>query len=74
MTDRHTQYLAVALIFAASVSIGVGEHFNWIHMIDFSNAFGGAGVGILTGQKLASVSNRDGGTITVNPPPESDSK
>jgi hypothetical protein len=51
--SRRTQLLALALILSAAVCIGIGEHFNWIHMIDFANAFGGAGVGILTGQKMS---------------------
>lgn len=66
MTDRHTQYLAVTLIFMAACAISVGEHFNWIHLTDFANLFGGAGVGILTGNKMASVANNAGGVITVN--------
>jgi hypothetical protein len=70
MTDRHTQYLAVTLIALAAVCIAVGEMHNWIHMIDFANAFGGAGVGILTGQRMGQLTNKDGGTINVQTPPE----
>jgi hypothetical protein len=68
MTDRHTQYLAVTLIALAAVCIAVGEMHNWIHMIDFANAFGGAGVGILTGQRMSNLTNKDGGTINVQTP------
>jgi hypothetical protein len=31
--------------------------------------FGGGGVGILTGQKMQQMSNKDGGTIINNPTP-----
>jgi len=62
-----TQYLAVGLIAMAAVCIAVGELHNWIHMIDFANAFGGAGVGILTGQKMTQSTSKGGGDI-INPP------
>lgn len=71
MTDRHTQYLAVGLIFMAAICIGAGEVHNWIHMIDFANAFGGAGVGILTGQKMANLNNKEGGVVNVGTTPPS---
>lgn len=69
-TDKEssrTQFLAVGLIALAAFCIGLGEVHNWIHMIDFANAFGGAGVGILTGQKLSQSTSKGGGDI-INPP------
>ena len=68
MTDKHTQYLAVFLIVFASICIGVGSHFAWRDLVNYAMTFGGGGVGILTGQKLSQVNNKDGGQITVNPP------
>jgi uncharacterized membrane protein AbrB (regulator of aidB expression) len=67
MENARTQNIAILLIVMAAVCIAVGEKFNWIHLVDFANMFGGGGVGILTGQKLASISNKDGGQINVNP-------
>lgn len=70
-TDKEssrTQFLAVFLIAMAACCIGLGEHYNWIHMIDFANAFGGGGVGILTGQKMTQSTTKGGGDIVNQPP------
>ena len=75
MTDKHMQYIALALIFGASIGIAIGEMHNWIHLVDFCNMFGGGGVGILTGQKVsAAFNNKAGGTMnlgdTASQPPQ----
>jgi hypothetical protein len=71
--NRRTQFLACGLILSAAVCIGIGELHNWIHMIDFANAFGGAGVGILTGQKMTQSTTKGGGDI-INPPADPTTK
>lgn len=65
--DHRAQYIALFLIVLAVIAIAIGEMRNWVHLIDFGNMFGGGGVGILTGQKIASVTNKAGGQINVNP-------
>jgi len=67
MTDKHVQFIALFLIVFAALCIGFGEHFGMSHLVDFAGTFGGGGVGILTGQKLSSMSNKGDGSITVNP-------
>lgn len=71
MTDRElrTQNLAVFLIIAAAISISVGSRFDWHDLVTFSLTFGGAGVGILTGQRSNNtLSTKDGGDINVASP------
>lgn len=63
-----TQLIALFLIILACVAMGIGEHRQWSHLIDFANMFGGGGVGILTGNKLSHDTNASGGTVNVNPP------
>lgn len=65
--DHRAQNVALFLICFAVIAIAFGEWRNWVHLIDFGNMFGGGGVGILTGQKIASVTNKAGGQINVNP-------
>ena len=67
MTTRDTQFMAMFLIVFAAACIGVGSHYAWRDLVNFATMFGGGGVGILTGQKLANVTNKDGGTINVGP-------
>jgi hypothetical protein len=65
-----TQLIALFLIVLACIAMGVGEHRQWSHLIDFANMFGGGGVGILTGQHLSSLNQRGpDSTINVNTPP-----
>lgn len=70
MTDRElrTQNLAVFLIIAAAISIAIGCHYNWHDLVTFALTFGGAGVGILTGQRSNNLSTKDGGNINVASP------
>lgn len=69
-TERHTQYIALALIAGACACIAVGELHNWIHLVDFASTFGGGGVGILTGSKLSQQNPKDGGTVINEAPKE----
>lgn len=69
--DHRTQYIALILIVAATVCIFVGNKWQYRDLVNFAQVFGGAGVGILTGQKIQSaLSNNAGGQITVNAKPE----
>ena len=68
MTENRIQYIALFLIVLAAFGIAVGEQHGWVHLVDFCNMFGGGGVGILTGQKLGQITNKDGGQTTFNPP------
>ena len=65
MTDHRTQNIAIFLIIFAAVCVGIGEWRNWLHLVDFASTFGGGGVGILTGQRLSTLTNKDGGQINV---------
>lgn len=65
--DHRTQYLALFLIVAAAICIFIGNKWEYRDLVNFAQVFGGAGVGILTGQKIQSaLSNNAGGRITVN--------
>jgi hypothetical protein len=64
MPDKRTQNIALFLIVLAALALSVGEWRNWVHLVDFANMFGGGGVGILTGQKLSGVINRDNDSTT----------
>lgn len=66
-TDKYTQNAAIFLIVFGAVCIGVGCYFGWRDLVNFATAFGGGGVGILTGSKISSMTNKEGGTINVNP-------
>jgi hypothetical protein len=70
MNDKEmsrTQLLAVFLILSAAICIAIAEHFSWRDLSNFSLTFGGAGVGILTGERKTQNQNTEGGDI-VNPP------
>ena len=68
MKPSHTQLLAFSLIVFASAMIIVGERYGWHDLVLFQLSVGGGGLGLLTGEKMASVKNEDGGQITVNAP------
>jgi hypothetical protein len=51
--DQRTQNIAVILIVLAAICIAIGCNFEWRDLINFAMTFGGGGVGILTGHKLA---------------------
>lgn len=68
MNESRTQFLATFLIVFGAVCIGVGSKYGWHDLVSFATAFGGGGVGILTGQRLTQhVVNQDNATLSVSP-------
>lgn len=65
--DHRTQILAVGLIVFAAICIFVGSKWGFRDLVNFAQVFGGGGVGILTGQKLQQLTDKNTGSITVNP-------
>jgi hypothetical protein len=63
-----TQAIAVILIITAAVAIYVGESHSFMHLIDYANNWGGAGIGILTGSKIQSAMTKTGDINTGIPP------
>jgi hypothetical protein len=63
--EFRTQLIAMALIGTACISISLGSARGWHDLVTFALTFGGAGVGILTGQRL-SASTKEG-DVNVNP-------
>lgn len=70
MSEQRTQYIAVFLIVFGALCIGAGSHFGWRDLVNFATAFGGGGVGILTGHLATQVTNKDNATLTVSPDPK----
>lgn len=66
--DHRTQYIALFLIAMAAVAIFVGNKWEYRDLVNFAQVFGGAGVGILTGQKLQSALTHNSRDLNVNPP------
>lgn len=67
MSEQRTQYLATFLIVFGAVCIAAGCKFGWHDLVSFATAFGGGGVGILTGHLATQVTNKDNATLTVSP-------
>lgn len=70
--DHRTQYIALTLILWAAIAIFVGSKWEYRDLVNFAQVFGGAGVGILTGQKLQSAQKNNSGDplLPPNPPQE----
>ncbi|MFP5231554.1 MAG: hypothetical protein ACLGQX_02870 [Acidobacteriota bacterium] len=62
--ETQTQIIALALIFGAAITIGLGSRFGWHDLVSFGLTFGGTGTGILTGQRLG---RNNFGEVTANP-------
>lgn len=65
--DLRTQLVALFLIVFGSAAIAIGSAKGWHDLVTFALTFGGAGVGILTGQRLTQANNTTSGDI-INPP------
>jgi hypothetical protein len=65
--DHRTQYLAIFLIVFAAACIFLGSRLGFRDLVNFAQVFGGGGVGILTGQKMQQLTDKNTGSITVNP-------
>ena len=64
---KFVQLLATSILVFGCLCVAAADHFNWRDLAGAGTTVLGVGAGILTGQRLSSVTNKDGGTINVNP-------
>lgn len=71
--DHRTQIIALTLILWAAIAIFVGNKWEYRDLVNFAQVFGGAGVGILTGQKLQAAQKSNSGVPHQDPPNQQES-
>lgn len=70
MDTRFIQCLATSILFFGCVCVGAADKYNWRDLANAGNTVIGVGAGILTGQKLASYTSKDGSELNINPIPK----
>lgn len=66
----YSQGIAVFLIVFGAFCVGLGSHYNWAELKTLGAGITGAGIQAITAQIKQTLTNKQGGTINVNPEPE----
>lgn len=67
--QEQNQRVAVFMVVFGTIATAVGCHFHYAELTALSGGIVGAGINMLTNQIRASLNNRSGGTVNINPDP-----